>query len=107
MQGFCLGAAWCRVSDENEPVQPPDQMAFDHNVAGFVEIRLKRCILAQPAHQDAGAPIDETFGEPFVQGVRQAVFDGAGDALPMFRVAEPIRTVRRKGPGADMGNARG
>ena len=47
--------------------------------------RLQRRVFTQPPHQHAGAAIDETLGEPLVQRVGQLVFDGAGDALPMFR----------------------
>ncbi len=41
-----------------------------------------------------------------MHGVRQPVFDAARDTLPVLGIGEPIRTVGRKGPGPDMGDAR-
>ena len=40
-----------------------------------------------------------------MQRVRQFVFDRARDALPVLGVAQPVRTVRRKRPGADVSDA--
>ncbi len=40
-----------------------------------------------------------------MQRVRQSVFDRARDALPVLGIDQPVRTVRRKRPGADVGDA--
>ena len=82
-------------------------MALDHDLAGLVDLRFQHRVLAQPPHQHAGAPIDETFGQPLVQRVGEPVLDGARYALPMLGIGQPIRTVGRKRPGADMGDAGG
>ena len=81
-------------------------MAFDDDIAGLVDLRLQRCVFAQPPHQHAGAAIDETLGEPLVQRVGKLVLDAASDALPMFGIGEPIRPVRHECPGPDMGDTR-
>ena len=80
-------------------------MALDHHLAALADVGLKHRVLAQPAHQYAGTTIDETLGQPFVQGVRQLVLDRACHALPMLWIGEPIRTIGGKGPGADVGDA--
>ena len=80
-------------------------MAFDDDVAGFVDFGLEHRVLAQPPHQHAGAAVDEALGQALVQGVGQLVLDAARDALPMLGIGEPVRTVGREGPGPDMGDA--
>src|SRR5262249_24320283 len=61
-------------------------------------------VLARPPHQHAGAPVDETLDETFVQRIGELDLDRAGDPLPVLRVGEPVRTVCRKGPGPDVGD---
>ena len=41
-----------------------------------------------------------------MQGIREPILHAARHALPVFGIGEPVRTVRREGPGADMGDAR-
>ena len=50
-----------------------DVLAFHHHVAVARDLSFHRGVLSQPTHQNAGAPVDETLREPFVQGVRQPV----------------------------------
>jgi hypothetical protein len=47
------------------------------------------------AVDDAGEAVDEALGEPFVQRVGQAVFDAAGDGLPVAGVVQPAFRGRR------------
>ena len=86
-------------------VEPADGMAFDHDLAGLADFSFEHRVLAQPPHQHAGAAVDEALGQTLVQRIRQLVLDRAGDALPMLGIGEPVRTVRDKGPGADVGDA--
>ncbi len=106
LQRLGLRSARGGVGQKHKSIETADHMAFDDDFAGFVDLRLKLGVLAQPPHQHAGAAIDEALGEPLVQRVGELVFDGACDALPMLGIGEPIRPVGGKGPGADMGDAR-
>src|SRR5437868_926636 len=80
-------------------------MALDHDLAGLADVSLERRILAQAAHQHAGATIDEALGKPLMQRVGELVLDRAGDLLPVLGVSEPIRTVGSKGPSTNMSDA--
>ena len=93
------------VGREHESVEPTDGMALDHDLAALADVGLEHRVLAQPAHQHAGATVDEALGQPFVQRVRQLVLDRAGHALPVLWIGEPIRTIGGKGPGPDVGDA--
>ena len=90
---------------KHESVQSADDVTLDHDLAALADVGLERCVLAQPTHQHAGAPIDEALGEPLVQRVGQFVFDRARDALPVLGINQPVGTVRRKSPGPDVGDA--
>ena len=105
LQRLGFGSARRGVGREHEAVEPADGVAFDHDLAGFADLRLELRVLAQPPHQHAGAAVDEALGQPLVQRVGQLVLDAAGDALPMLRIGQPVRPVGDKGPGADMGDA--
>ena len=88
-----------------KPSSRPIDMALDHDFAGLADFGFEHRVLAQPPHQHAGAAIDEALGQPLVQRVGQLVLDRARDALPVLGIGEPVRTVRRKGPGPDMRDA--
>jgi hypothetical protein len=90
------------VGGERETVEPADDMALDHHLAGLLDFSFQCRVLAQPPHQYAGAAIDETLGEPLVQRIRELVLDAARDALPVFRIGKPVGTVRHEGPGPHM-----
>ncbi len=97
-RGRCVGR-------EHEAVEPADGVAFDHDFTGLADVGFERGVLAQPAHQHAGAAVDEALGEPLVQRVGELVLDRARDALPVLGIGEPVGTVGGEGPGADMGDA--
>ena len=61
--------------------------------------------VAQSLDQCTGAAVDKALDEPLVQRVGQGVFDDAGPGAPVIRVADPVGTVRRIGPGAHIGKA--
>ncbi len=82
-----------------------DHVAFHDDVAGLGDFSFEHRVLSQAPHQHAGPAIDEAVGEPLVKRIGKPVFHTACDALPVFRVVEPIRPVRREGPGADLRNA--
>src|SRR6516225_6325427 len=63
LQRLRLRAARRRIRQENESVEPADQMTFDDHIAGFVEIRLKYRVFTKPPHQHASAAIDEALGK--------------------------------------------
>ena len=102
---FCFRARGRGIGREYEAVEPADGVALDHDVAALADVGLEHRVLAQPAHQHAGAAIDEAFGQSFVQRVRQLVLDRARDVLPVLGIGQPVRAVRGKGPGADVGDA--
>ena len=58
----------------------------------------------QAAHQHAGAAVDKTLSEPFMQGIRETILDAAGPQLPIEGVGKPV-AVGDESPGADMGDA--
>ena len=61
------------VGREHEAVEPADGVAFDHDFAGLADVGFEHRVLAQPAHQHAGAAVDEALGQPLVQRVGQLV----------------------------------
>ena len=96
-----------RRRDEPEAVEPADELTLDEHAAVVFDCGHQVFLLAQPPHQHAGSAIDKTLCEAFMQGVRQPVLDLAGAALPVERVAEPVRAVGDERPGADVGDALG
>ena len=78
-------------------------LAGERHRAGIVErdveIVLRR---ARWRISTRSAPVDEALRQAFVQRIRQAVFDGARQFLPMARDPRPAGSVRGIGPGADL-----
>ena len=106
VQGARDIAARRRVERETEALQGAQMLAFDHDVAGAGDFRFKHCVLSQATHEHAGAPIDETMGEPLVQGVGQVVLYLTRDALPMLGIIKPVRPVGDVIEGSALGYAR-
>ncbi|GJE41472.1 hypothetical protein AEGHOMDF_0638 [Methylobacterium soli] len=96
-----------RVGHELETVEVADMLPLDGHVPAGGDLGFQHRILSQAPHQDAGAPVDETAREAFVQGVGQPVLYPTSLALPMFRVEKPVRTIRHEGPGPSLRNALG
>ena len=69
-QRFAVNAFGARVWREAEAVELAHHLAADRHRAGIVEFQIQLFIVAQRAHQDARAPVDETLREGFVQCVR-------------------------------------
>ncbi len=93
--------------EEAETFELADDFAADGDGAGIVEHEIEPVVVAQPAHEDCGAPVDETLSQPLVQRIGEPVFDRARLLLPMGGVLDPARTMRGVGPGADLGEAAG
>ena len=106
-QGLGLMSFRTGVRNELEAMQVADMLALDGNVPAGGDLSFQHRILSQAPHQDAGAPIDETAREAFVQGVGQPVLYPTRLALPMHRIDEPIRPVRHEGPGPPLRDALG
>ena len=102
------GLAGCGVAfwKEAETEEAADELALDIDTAIFLDARHHIFLLAQTAHQYARAAIDKTLSEPFMQGIREAILDGAGPLLPMERIGKPV-AIGNEGPGSDMGDAGG
>ncbi len=81
-------------------------MAFDHHVAARRDFCIQDGVLPEPAHEHAGAPVDEALGQPLVQRVGQLVLHRLGFLAPDGRLGQPVGLVGDEGPGADMGDAR-
>src|SRR5689334_17529248 len=77
-------------------------MALDGYFARLPDFSFQHCVFSKPAHQHAGAAVDEPFGQTFVQRIGQLVLNRARDALPMLRIGKPIRAVGNESPGPDM-----
>ena len=74
----------------------------DGDAAGFVQGETSDLFFTQMFHQDRCAPVDEALGQLFMQRIGQAVFDGAGFALPVRAIAGPAGAARRIGKGSDL-----
>ena len=107
---FCAAACSALASEppadgsarEAKALEPADRMALDRDFAGLGNFAVQCGVLAQPPHQHAGAAIDEARGETLMQGVRELVLDIARDALPMFRIRQPVGPVGNERPGPNM-----
>src|SRR6185295_12461261 len=77
-------------------------MALNSYFARLSDLSFQHCVFSKPPHQHAGAAINETFGQTFVQRIRQLVLNRARDALPMVRIGKPIQAVGNESPGPDM-----
>ena len=77
-------------------------MALDGHFARLPDFSFQHCVFSKPPHQHAGAAVNETFGQPFVQRIGQLVLNHARDALPMVRIGKPIRAVGNESPSPDM-----
>ena len=86
--GECLGVGTGarNFRRKHEPVQPANHMAFNHHLAALADIGFQGRIFAQPAHEHAGATVDEAFHQTLMQRVRQLVLDRARDSLPVLRL---------------------
>jgi hypothetical protein len=103
-QRLGVGTTRGRIGCEAESIEAADDMAFDHNLASLGDFRFEHRVFSHAPHQNAGAAVDEPFGQPFMQSIGKPILYGAGDALPVFGVAEPVGPVRRESPRPDMGN---
>ena len=52
-------------------------------------------LLPQAAHQHAGAAVDKTLSEPFMQGIREMILDAAGPQLPRRGSASQLRLAMK------------
>ena len=96
----------CRlVLDEAETLEPPHMLILDAHFAAFAHPGHEALLLFQPAHQNAGAPVNESLRQRAVQRIRQAVFYIAGLAAPMIFVIHPALALGNICPGADEGEA--
>ena len=77
------------VEPEAEALEPADELVVDRDLAVFGHCGHQALPLLQPAHQDRGAPVDETLGQLHVQRIRQPVFYRTGLVAPMVRVVDP------------------
>ena len=76
--------------------------ALNDDFASLADFRTQNRVLPQAAHQYTGTTVNETLREPFMQRVRQFIFDFSRDFLPMVGITQPIRPIGDKGPGADL-----
>ncbi|VUD70701.1 hypothetical protein MET9862_01274 [Methylobacterium symbioticum] len=93
------------IRHEQEAVQVTDVLTLDGDVTVGGDLGFQHRVLSQAPHQDAGAPVHEAAREAFVQGVGQPVLYPTRLALPMFGVAQPVRTIRDECPGAPLRDA--
>ena len=77
-------------------------MTFEADLAAVVYFRRYHMLVSQMTHENAGATIDETLCQAFVQRVTQAILDVPGLFAPMGRVFKPIPAVGDVGPGTDL-----
>ncbi len=88
-----------------EPLHVTDILAFDVNGAVLFHRRHQAFPPIEPFHQHAGAPIDESLGQPVMQCVRKFVLDLPGLGLPVQRIGKPAGAMRDKRPGAHVRDA--
>ncbi len=101
----CITSGKSSGGREREAGNASDFLAFDGDHSAFVYTRHQTFLLRQAPHQYTGFAVDETFRQLVVKGIRQAVFDFPGAALPIEGGFQPVRAVGNEGPGADVGNA--
>src|SRR5262245_29989368 len=104
---FAVNAFGLRIGIKAEAFEPTDEVAFDLNCAVVGNLGVKLVLFLEPAHQRAGAPVDEALGQALVQRIRQTVLNGACAALPMLRIDQPIAAIGYEGPSTNVGNAIG
>ena len=92
---------------KRKPLQAADVVRLDVDRAVLGDLGVELVLLLQPAHQRAGAAVDEALGEPLVQRIGQAVLDGARAVLPVLGIGQPVGAVGHERPGADVGDAVG
>ena len=84
---------------EREPVQAADEVALHRHRAVGGDAGQQFLGLAEPAHQRAGAPVDEPRHQLLVQRVGEPVLERAGDALPVRPGRPASRAGWRRRPG--------
>jgi hypothetical protein len=77
-------------------------MGRDRYLSRLADVGVQDCGFSKPPHQHAGAAVDETFGQTFMQRIGQFVLNCARDTLPMVRIGKPIRAVGNESPSPDM-----
>ncbi len=105
-QGFAIRTSRARVGNKAEALETAHIVALHHHLTFCRNLRHQIIIEVQALHQHAGASVNKPLGQRLVQGVRQPVFNLSGARLPMGSVGKPVRPVRHKSPGADIGNTR-
>ena len=85
-----LGRCGIALGKKAKTDEAADECPLDKDPAIFLDARHHIFLLPQAAHQHAGAAVDKTLSEAFMQGVRETILDAAGPQLPMEGVGKPV-----------------
>ena len=107
--GLAQGARLIRVGGgieaEAEALKPTDELVVDRDFAVLSDSRHQALLLLQPAHEDAGAPVDKSLGQLHVQAhpTGGLLPHGSRHANGRRRRSTPVAAPRRSTCGCRRG----